>query len=70
MNNLELEVADGKYKIVIDDNYNIIAYRHGEYWQHLTGDNLIYNLAYELSEARKKIKELDHEIMLYEERNQ
>lgn len=62
MNNLELEVADGKYKIVIDDKYNIKAYRHGEYWQSLTGDNLIYNLAYELDEARKRIVELEKEI--------
>lgn len=62
MKNLELEVADGKYKIVIDDKYNITAYRHGEYWQCLTGDNLIYNLAYELDEARKKTKKLKNNL--------
>lgn len=54
---MEISVADGKYTVIIDDvTGRITAARHGEKWdRNLVGDNLVYSLAVELHEARKKL---------------
>lgn len=52
-----IDVADGKYT-VINDNGRLSALRHGEPWQDLTGNNLVYWLAVELRDARTTNQEL------------
>lgn len=47
-----VDVADGKYTVVIEDNGDLYALRYGERWRDFTGDKLIYCLAAELQEAR------------------
>lgn len=49
-----VEVDGGKYTVVMDMK-NFRALRHGEGWQDLTGNNLVFHLAYELAEARAAI---------------
>lgn len=53
----ETEVCDGKYKVIFD-NGKLSATRYDEQWRSLTGDNLIYSLAYELNEAREELAKL------------
>ena len=55
-NHLEVTIDNGKYKVVMSKKGNLKALRHGEEWRDCCGDNLIYQLAFELDEARKKIK--------------
>ena len=53
---IKVKVDDDKYTVFLptepQDHRNFRALRYGEEWRDLTGDNLIYNLAYELNEAR------------------
>jgi hypothetical protein len=54
-----VEVNDGKYEVVIDETTGKMhANRYGEYWQSLTGNNLIFWLAVELESARKELVEI------------
>lgn len=53
----ETEVSDGKYKVIFD-NGKLSATRYGEEWRSLTGDNLIFSLAFELNEAREELAKL------------
>lgn len=55
---IEVSVADGKYRVLIDDDENgrMTAKRHGEEWRDVTGDNLIFNLAWELNELRESVQ--------------
>jgi hypothetical protein len=54
-----VEVNDGKYEVVIDETTGKMhANRYGEYWQSLTGNNLIFWLAVELENARDEIANL------------
>ena len=55
-NLLDVEVEDGKYRVVMSETGHFRAYRHGELWRELTGDKLIFALASELDEAKKCIK--------------
>lgn len=50
-NQWQLTVADQKYRLEYNQG-KMTAYRHGERWQNLTGNNLVYALASELIEAR------------------
>lgn len=49
-----VEVADGKYAVIQDETGCLKALRYGEEWRDCYGDNLIYWLAVELDELRKK----------------
>jgi len=49
-----VSVADGKYTVKQDESGRIKALRYGEEWRDCCGDNLIYWLAVELDELRKK----------------
>jgi len=55
---LDVPVCDGKYRVVFDEKSLLLALRYDEPWRKLSGDNLVYWLAVELDEARKKLKEL------------
>lgn len=57
MSEIRVSVDNGKYVVVLHDNGGMYALRHGEPWSRdLVGDKLVYNLAYELDEARKKVE--------------
>jgi hypothetical protein len=49
---VRVEVADGKYTVVMEDDGRLTALRHGEPWQNLVGNKFVYSLAYELQESR------------------
>ena len=60
---MDVPVAEGKYRVCIDENTGrLFALRHDEPWRDCCGDNLIFNLAHELEEARKTIKRLKEEV--------
>jgi len=48
-----------KYAVTIHDDCRITASRYGCDWRDCTGDNLVYQLAVQLDEARQRIKELE-----------
>lgn len=50
-----VHVCDKKYTVVINDKGGLKALRYGEPWRDCCGDNLIFHLASELEEARKKL---------------
>lgn len=53
---LFVSVCDGKYTVVQEKAGSLKALRYGEPWRDCTGDNLIYYLAVELDELRRKNK--------------
>lgn len=53
-----ISVCDGKYTVVIDGG-KLTALRHGEPWQDLCGNNLVYWLAAELQRTREALIDLD-----------
>lgn len=55
---LDVSVGNKKYRVILDKNYRLFVFRYEELWRECTGDNLIYNLAAELDEARNEIKKL------------
>jgi hypothetical protein len=54
----DLLIADGKYTVHVEHNGSLTASRYGAPWRNLSGDNLVFHLAYELDEARKTIDNL------------
>jgi hypothetical protein len=54
MNELRVEVADGKYTVVMDAKGGLRALRYGEEWRDCCGDGLILALAQEIAELREK----------------
>ena len=50
-----VSVESGKYTVVIGDRGELAALRHGEPWQDLTGNKLVYCLATELRNARQAL---------------
>ena len=56
---MKVDVDGGKYTVVIPNTGSVTALRHGEPWRDCCGDNLIFHLAWELHEARERIKELE-----------
>jgi hypothetical protein len=57
-----VEVNTGKYEVVINEiTGKMHANRSGEFWQSLTGDNLVFWLAVELDNARKELAEIKGE---------
>ena len=58
---IKVNLSEGKYTVVIPDRGGLHVLRHGEPWMNehdLCGNNLVYNLAYELHQARESIKAL------------
>lgn len=49
-----VDVADGKYTVIVKDAGGIEVLRHGEPWRDETGNNLIYWLAVELAALKEK----------------
>lgn len=59
---LFVELDNGKYTVIQDDNGSLYALRYGKEWRNLCGDNLIYHLAVEVTELREKINNLEAKI--------
>jgi hypothetical protein len=60
---IDLKLEDGKYRVAYDLKNGVAqAFRHGEPWRDLIGDNLVHALASDLSEAQKRERELTAEI--------
>lgn len=55
---MRVKVDHGKYEVIYNGG-RLHALRHGQEWRDCVGDNLIFHLAFELSEARSKVSELE-----------
>lgn len=55
---LKVDVEGGKYTVIQEQGGTLKALRHGEEWRDLCGDNMVYCLAVELEEARKRLNEI------------
>lgn len=49
---VDVSVASGKYRVVMEHGGPLHALRHGEPWRDLVGDNLVFMLAVELERCR------------------
>ena len=64
---IRLRLEKGKYTVCIpegpeDSGERFEALRYGKPWRDLCGDNLVFCLASDLYEARKKIVNLDYDL--------
>lgn len=55
---LNVSVDNGKYTVIMEADGRLHALRYGEPWQDLCGNNLVYFLAAELEDARKRLAEV------------
>ena len=65
MSGVNISICDGKYTVIQAPTGTTRVLRYGEEWRDVTGDNVIGGLAWELQEARDRIKrqeELGHEL--------
>ncbi len=53
---LDVTVGDGKYRLMQYPNGELVAYRHGERWRSLLGDNLVLALAQEIERLRAELE--------------
>ena len=67
MSGTNVSICDGKYIIIQAPTGTTRVLRYGEEWRDVTGDNVIGGLAWELQEARDRIKRLEREIELFRE---
>ena len=58
-----VSICDGKYIIIQAPTGTTRVLRYGEEWRDVTGDNVIGGLAWELQEARDRIKRLEEDLM-------
>ena len=59
MSGVNISICDGKYIIIQAPTGTTRVLRYGEEWRDVTGDNVIGGLAWELQEARERIKRLE-----------
>jgi len=51
---------NGKYEIhAADDGSSLVAYRHGEFWQNMIGDNLTAAMLNEIDDLQERIKQFE-----------
>lgn len=48
------EFDNGKYAVEQTADYKLLAYRHGELWQDLTGNNLVYWMLCEIDKLKQQ----------------
>jgi hypothetical protein len=60
---VNISICDGKYTVIQAPTGTTRVLRYGEEWRDVTGDNVIGGLAWELQEARDRIKRLEDELM-------
>ena len=59
MSGVNISICDGKYTVIQAPTGTTRVLRYGEEWRDVTGDNVIGGLAWELQEARDRIKRLE-----------
>lgn len=59
MSELNVSICDSKYTVIQEPTGGTRVLRYGEEWRDVTGDNVICGLAWELQEARERIKRLE-----------
>lgn len=52
---LNVNLENGKYTVIQEDDGRLYALRYGEVWRDLCGDKLVYSLAAEVERLREKI---------------
>lgn len=57
-----IELDDGKYTVVLHEDYTFEALRYGEPWRDLTGDGMIFSMFLEIRLLRSKLEDLRNEI--------
>lgn len=55
---MNIDLENGKYSVRQKRNGKLVAYRYGEPWKDLTGDNLVYAMAVEIEQLREKLNRL------------
>ena len=63
MSGVNISICDGKYTVIQAPTGTTRVLRYGEEWRDVTGDNVIGGLAWELQEARDRIKRLEEDLM-------
>ena len=59
MNIKKYSFDNGKYEIhSADDGSSLVAFRHGEFWQNMIGDNLTAAMLQTIDELRVEVFEL------------
>lgn len=53
---INVSVENGKYTVIQDKRGRLHAFRYGEPWRDLCGDNLVYALAAEVERLREELK--------------
>lgn len=48
---------NGKYEVRFENDGKLYAYRHGEEWRDLVGDNLILAMLHEVEQLRNNIED-------------
>ena len=64
MSGVNISICDGKYTVIQAPTGTTRVLRYGEEWRDVTGDNVIGGLAWELQEARDRIKRLEESLGL------
>ena len=59
MSGVNISICDGKYTVIQAPTGTTRVLRYGEEWRDVTGYNVIGGLAWELQEARDRIKRLE-----------
>lgn len=62
---MRVDVDGGKYTVVQEPDGRLHALRYGQPWRDCVGDNLIFNLAFELDAARNKPLNKEMESILF-----
>lgn len=52
---IQLDLDDGKYRVLYDGDGGLRALRYGEPWRELTGDNLVFSLVYRVVELESAL---------------
>ena len=63
MSGVNISICDGKYTVIQAPTGTTRVLRYGEEWRDVTGDNVIGGLAWELQDARDRIKRLEEDLM-------
>lgn len=57
------EFDNGKYAVELTSDNHLLAYRNGENWQDLTGNNLVYWMLCEVEALKQQREKLKHALI-------
>lgn len=55
---MKIELCNGKYTYVLDDDFRQYALRYGEHWRDLVGDGLVLAMAQRIEDLEEALEEL------------